>query len=86
MQKFGAKQRAFEERDTLCVDAPHGIHAEPLTLAWKFGSWAWELKHDLDCLGTPVRTLHNMAFRSRRDLPSIDPFVGSMCEGLGLCV
>ena len=36
--------------DTLCVGRTHGIHAEPMTFGMKFGSWAWELKRDLDRL------------------------------------
>ncbi|MDU5893033.1 MAG: adenylosuccinate lyase, partial [Atopobium minutum] len=41
---------AFEERDTICVGRTHGIHAEPMTFGMKFGSWAWELRRNLDRL------------------------------------
>ncbi len=38
------KRRALEFKDVLCVGRTHGIHAEPMTLGMKFGSWAWALK------------------------------------------
>ena len=52
VKKLGVicKRRAFEERNTLCAGRTHGIHAEPMTFGMKFGSWAWELKRDLDRL------------------------------------
>lgn len=52
VKKLGeiCKRRAFEERNTLCAGRTHGIHAEPMTFGMKFGSWAWELKRDLDRL------------------------------------
>ena len=52
-------RRAFEERDTLCVGRTHGIHAEPMTFGMKFGSWAWELRRDLDRL---IDARKNVAF------------------------
>ncbi len=52
VKKLGeiCKRRAFEERNPLCPGRTHGIHAEPMTFGMKFGSWAWELKRDLDRL------------------------------------
>ena len=80
------KRRAFEERDTLCVGRTHGIHAEPMTFGMKFGSWAWELKRDLDRL---VDARKNVAFGAISGAvgtySSIDPFVEEyVCEHLGL--
>lgn len=80
------KRRAFEERDTLCVGRTHGIHAEPMTFGMKFGSWAWELKRDLDRL-KDARA--NVAFGAISgavgSYSSIDPFVEEyVCEHLGL--
>ena len=61
VRKLGeiCRRRAFEERNTLCVGRTHGIHAEPMTFGMKFGSWAWELKSDLDRL---VDARKNVAF------------------------
>ena len=88
VQKLGAicKRRAFEERNTLCAGRTHGIHAEPMTFGMKFGSWAWELKRDLDRL-RDARA--NVAFGAISGAvgtySSIDPFVEEyVCEHLGL--
>ena len=79
-------RRAFEERDTLCVGRTHGIHAEPMTFGMKFGSWAWELRRDLDRL---IDARKNVAFGAISGAvgtySSIDPFVEEyVCEHLGL--
>lgn len=88
VRKLGeiCRRRAFEERDTLCVGRTHGIHAEPMTFGMKFGSWAWELKRDLDRL---VDARKNVAFGAISGAVgtygSIDPFVEEyVCEHLGL--
>ena len=88
VRKLGeiCRRRAFEERNTLCVGRTHGIHAEPMTFGMKFGSWAWELKRDLDRL---VDARKNVAFGAISGAvgtySSIDPFVEEyVCERLGL--
>ena len=80
------RRRAFEERNTLCVGRTHGIHAEPMTFGMKFGSWAWELRRDLDRL---IDARKNVAFGAISGAvgtySSIDPFVEEyVCEHLGL--
>ena len=88
VKKLGeiCKRRAFEERNTLCAGRTHGIHAEPMTFGMKFGSWAWELKRDLDRLEDARK---NVAFGAISGAvgtySSIDPFVEEyVCEHLGL--
>ncbi len=88
VRKLGeiCRRRAFEERNTLCVGRTHGIHAEPMTFGMKFGSWAWELKRDLDRL---VDARKNVAFGAISGAvgtySSIDPFVEEyVCKHLGL--
>ena len=88
VRKLGeiCRRRAFEERNTLCVGRTHGIHAEPMTFGMKFGSWAWELKRDLDRL---LDARKNVAFGAISGAvgtySSIDPFVEEyVCEHLGL--
>ena len=88
VRKLGeiCRRRAFEERNTLCVGRTHGIHAEPMTFGMKIGSWAWELKRDLDRL---VDARKNVAFGAISGAvgtySSIDPFVEEyVCEHLGL--
>ena len=80
------KRRAFEERDTLCVGRTHGIHAEPMTFGMKFGSWAWELKRDLDRLRDARKNVAYGAISGAvGTYSSIDPFVEEyVCEKLGL--
>lgn len=80
------KRRAFEERDTLCVGRTHGIHAEPMTFGMKFGSWAWELKRDLDRLKDARKNVAYGAISGAvGTYSSIDPFVEEyVCEKLGL--
>ena len=88
VRKLGeiCRRRAFEERNTLCVGRTHGIHAEPMTFGMKFGSWAWELKRDLDRL---VDARKSVAFGAISGAvgtySSIDPFVEEyVCKHLGL--
>lgn len=80
------RRRAFEERDTLCVGRTHGIHAEPMTFGMKFGSWAWELRRDLDRLIDARKQVAAGAISGAvGTYSSIDPFVESyVCEHLGL--
>ncbi len=80
------KRRAFEERDTLCVGRTHGIHAEPMTFGMKFGSWAWELRRDLDRLIDARRQVAVGAISGAvGTYSSIDPFIEQyVCEHMGL--
>lgn len=80
------KRRAFEERDTLCVGRTHGIHAEPMTFGMKFGSWAWELKRDVDRLKSARKNVAYGAISGAvGTYSSINPFVEQyVCEHLGL--
>ena len=80
------RRRAFEERDTLCVGRTHGIHAEPMTFGMKFGSWAWELRRDLDRLFDARKQVAVGAISGAvGTYSSIDPFVEQyVCEHMGL--
>ena len=80
------KKMTLEHQGLLCMGRTHGIHAEPMTFGMKFGSWAWELKRDLDRL---VDARKNVAFGAISGAvgtySSIDPFVEEyVCEHLGL--
>ena len=88
IKKLGniCKRRALEERDTLCVGRTHGVHAEPMTFGMKFGSWAWELKRDLERLQS---ARDNVSFGAISGAigtySSIDPFVEKyVCKHMGL--
>ena len=88
VRELGAicKRRAFEERDTLCVGRTHGIHAEPMTFGMKFGSWAWELRRDLDRLLDARKQVAVGAISGAvGTYSSIDPFIEQyVCEHMGL--
>ena len=88
VRKLGeiCRRRAFEERKTLCVGRTHGIHAEPMTFGMKFGSWAWELRRDLDRLLDARRQVAVGAISGAvGTYSSIDPYIESyVCEHLGL--
>lgn len=79
-------RRAKEERDTICVGRTHGIHAEPMTFGMKFGSWAWELRRDLDRLLDARKNIAVGAISGAvGTYSSIDSFVEDyVCEHLGL--
>lgn len=80
------KRRAFEERKTLCVGRTHGIHAEPMTFGMKFGSWAWELKRNLERLQEARSHIAYGAISGAvGSYSSIDPYVEEyVCKHLGL--
>lgn len=82
------RRRALEEKDTLCVGRTHGIHAEPMTFGMKFGSWAWELRRDLDRLVDARKGISCGAISGAvGSYSSIDPRVERyVCERLGLAV
>lgn len=44
------KNQAFKYRDTVMVGRTHGIHAEPITLGFKFAVWFFEMQRNLERL------------------------------------
>jgi adenylosuccinate lyase len=42
------KQQAKNYKDTVMVGRTHGIHAEPITLGFKFAVWAFEMQRNLE--------------------------------------
>lgn len=80
------KRRAFEFKDTLCVGRTHGIHAEPMTIGMKFGSWCWALKRDEERLLDARKMIATGAISGAvGSYSNIDPRVEAyVCEKLGL--
>jgi adenylosuccinate lyase len=80
------KRRAFEEKDTICVGRTHGIHAEPMTIGMKFGSWTWAIHRDLERLKAARASIATGAISGAvGSYSNIDPFVETyVCERLGL--
>ncbi|MDR1082955.1 MAG: adenylosuccinate lyase [Coriobacteriales bacterium] len=81
-----AKQRAFEQKETLCVGRTHGIHAEPMTFGMKFANWAWALKRAETRLLEARKTIATGAISGAvGSYSSIDPFIERyVCKKLGL--
>ena len=44
------KERAIENKTTVCVGRSHGIHAEPTTMGLKFALWYEEIKRNINRL------------------------------------
>jgi len=42
------KEKALEHKYTVMVGRTHGVHAEPITLGWKFALWYAEMKRNLE--------------------------------------
>ncbi|MDR0308365.1 MAG: adenylosuccinate lyase, partial [Coriobacteriales bacterium] len=80
------KELAFKHRDTLCVGRTHGIHAEPMTLGMKFGSWAWALKRAHQRMAEARLAIATGAISGAvGSYSNIDPFVESfVCSVWGL--
>ena len=90
VRKLGriCKDRAFEEKDTICVGRTHGIHAEPMTIGMKIGMWAWALKRAekrlLDAReGIAVGAISGAVGSYSNIDPRVEEYV---CEKLGLAV
>lgn len=45
------KTQAREYKDTVMVGRTHGIHAEPITLGFKFAVWAFEMNRNIERIG-----------------------------------
>ena len=90
VRKLGriCKERAFAEKDTICVGRTHGIHAEPMTIGMKIGMWAWALKRAETRLLEARKAIAVGAISGAvGSYSNIDPRVEEyVCEKLGLAV
>lgn len=55
--KDSLKQRALEQKNTLCVGRSHGIHAEPTTMGLKFALWFEETKRNISRLQNSIKNI-----------------------------
>ena len=51
------KKKAFEFKRTPMIGRTHGVHAEPITLGWKFALWYAELQRDTERLKRAIDTI-----------------------------
>ncbi len=80
------KERAFQHKDTLMIGRTHGIHAEPMTLGWKFAIWYEEMKRNLSRMErakdvVSCGKLSGAVGNYAHIPPSVEEFV---CKRLGL--
>ncbi len=80
------KQKAIENKNTLCVGRSHGIHAEPTTMGLKFALWFEECKRNITRLENAIQTISagqiSGAVGTFEHLsPKVEEYV---CEKMGL--
>ncbi len=82
------KRKAREYKYTLMIGRTHGVHAEPITLGFKFALWYEETKRNIERM---KRATENIAYGKIAGAvgtyDNVDPFVEKyVCEKLGLKV
>jgi len=82
------KGKAKEHKYTLMIGRTHGVHAEPITLGFKFALWYEETKRNIERM---KRATENIAYGKISGAvgtyDNVDPFVEKyVCEKLGLKV
>ena len=80
------KRRALEHKDTVMIGRTHGIHAEPITLGFKFALWYDEMRRNRRRLSAALETISygkiSGAVGTFAHLePEIEAYV---CEKMGL--
>ena len=55
--KEALKERAIENKNTVCIGRSHGIHAEPTTMGLKFALWYEETKRNIKRLESAIETI-----------------------------
>jgi adenylosuccinate lyase len=82
------KRKAIEYKYTLMIGRTHGVHAEPITLGFKFALWYEETKRNIERM---KRATDNIAYGKIAGAvgiyDNVNPFVEKyVCEKLGLKV
>ncbi len=82
------KRKAIEYKYTLMIGRTHGVHAEPITLGFKFALWYEETKRNIERM---KRSTDNIAYGKIAGAvgtyDNVNPFVEKyVCEKLGLKV
>jgi len=82
------KRKAIEYKYTLMIGRTHGVHAEPITLGFKFALWYEETKRNIERM---KRATENIAYGKIAGAvgtyDNVNPFVEKyVCEKLGLKV
>ncbi len=82
------KKKAIEHKYTLMIGRTHGVHAEPITLGFKFALWFEETKRNIERM---ERAIENISYGKIAGAvgtyDNVSPFVEKyVCEKLGLKV
>ncbi len=82
------RNKAIEYKYTVMIGRTHGVHAEPITLGFKFALWFEETKRNIERM---KKALENISYGKIAGAvgtyDNVDPFVEKyVCEKLGLKV
>ncbi|CUT05336.1 adenylosuccinate lyase [Candidatus Chrysopegis kryptomonas] len=82
------RKKAIEQKYTLMIGRTHGVHAEPITLGFKFALWFEETKRNIERM---KRAIENISYGKIAGAvgtyDNVSPFVEKyVCEKLGLKV
>jgi len=82
------KVKAIEHKHTVMIGRTHGVHAEPITLGFKFALWFEETKRNIERMKRAVDNIsYGKIAGAVGTYDNVDPFVEKyVCEKLGLKV
>lgn len=82
------RQKAIEHKYTVMIGRTHGIHAEPITLGFKFALWFEETKRNIERMKRAVENIsYGKIAGAVGTYDNVSPFVEKyVCEKLGLKV
>ncbi len=80
------KRRALEHKDTVMIGRTHGIHAEPITLGFKFALWYDEMRRNRRRLSAALETIsYGKISGAVGTFAHLEPEVEAyVCEKMGL--
>ncbi len=82
------KKKAIEHKYTVMIGRTHGVHAEPVTLGFKFALWLEETKRNIERMKKAVENIsYGKIAGAVGTYDNVSPFVEKyVCEKLGLKV
>lgn len=82
------RKKAIEHKYTLMIGRTHGVHAEPITLGFKFALWFEETKRNIERMKKAIENIsYGKIAGAVGTYDNVDPFVEKyVCEKLGLKV
>ncbi len=82
------RKKAIEYKYTVMIGRTHGVHAEPITLGFKFALWFEETKRNIERMKKAIENIsYGKIAGAVGTYDNVDPFVEKyVCEKLGLKV